>query len=143
MKRAILFPLTIALVIAVFYFTKQPMPFSAIVGTSMNPVLNMEDLITNEQISPSEVEVGDIIIYRIPPPTQTYYKCPPVVAHRVVEIKNITTGLIYRTKGDNNPSEDPWSVRDCDLMGKVDQQIPYLGFPILFLQSSSGEFLPL
>ncbi len=49
MNRAILFFLAIALVGGVFYFIKQPMPFSAIVGTSMNPVLNTGDLITNEE----------------------------------------------------------------------------------------------
>ncbi len=142
-KQAILLFLAIALVITAFYFVKHSMPFSVIVGTSMNPVLNTGDLITNEEISPSEVAVGDIIAYRIPPMLQKYYKCLPVVAHRVIEIKDTTTGLIYRTKGDNNPREDPWSVRDCDLIGKVDQQIPYLGFPILFLQSSSGRLFAL
>ena len=143
MKQAIQLFFTIALIIAVFYFIKRPTPFSAIVGTSMNPVLNTGDLITNEEILPSEVAVGDIIVYRIPPLLQKYYKCLPVVAHRVIEIKDTTTGLIYRTRGDNNPREDPWSVRDCDLIGKVDQQIPYLGFPILFLRSSSGRVFAL
>ena len=138
MQRAILFFLAIALVITGFYFVKHPMPFSVIVGTSMNPVLKMGALITNEEIPPSEVKVGDIIVYRMPPLTQKYYKCLPVIAHRVVEVRDTTAGLIYRTKGDNNSIEDPWSVRDCDLIGKVDQQIPYLGFPILFMQNNSG-----
>ncbi len=142
-QQAILLLLTIVLVITVFYFVKHPISFLAVVGTSMNPVLNTGDLITNEEILPSEVAVGDIIVYRIPPLLQKYYKCLPVVAHRVIEIKDTTTGLIYRTRGDNNPSEDPWSVRDCDLIGRVGQQIPYLGFPILFLQSSSGRVFAL
>ena len=94
-----------------------------------------------EEISPSEIEVGDIIVYSIPPLIQKHYNCPPVVAHRVVEIRDTTTGLYYRTQGDNNPAQDPWSVHHCDLMGKVSQQIPYLGFPLLFLQSRPGLIL--
>ena len=143
MRRATLFLLAIVLIIAAPRFIKQPMPFAPVTGISMTPVFKEGDLITYEKISPSEVEVGDIISYRIPPLTQKYYNSPPVIAHRVVEIKDTTTGLIYRTKGDNNPREDPWSVRDFDLIGKVDQQIPYLGFLILFLQSTPGRIFAL
>ena len=138
MKRAILFILAIVLIIAAPYFIKQPMPFTPITGVSMNPVLREGDLIAYEEVSPSEVEVGDIIVYSIPPLIQKHYNCPPVVAHRVVEIRDTAMGLYYRTKGDNNPAQDPWSVRPYDLIGKVSQRISYLGFLLLFLQSRPG-----
>lgn len=141
MKRAILFFLAIVLIMAAPYFMKRPMPFTLIKGTSMNPVLKEGDLVTYEEISPSEVEVGDIIVYSVPPLIQKHYSCPPIVAHRVVAIRNIATGLYYRTKGDNNPAPDPWSVQHRDVMGKVSQRIPYLGFPLLFLQSRPGLIL--
>ena len=142
--RVMLCFLVIALAVNAFYFIKQPMPFSTIVGASMNPVLNMGDLVTNEKVSPSEVKVGDIIIYRMPAPERERYRSLPLIAHRVVEIKNtMTAGLVYRTKGDNNTAVDPWSVRDYDLVGKVGRQIPYLGFPVLFLQDGSGRVLAL
>ena len=63
MKRGILFLLATALLIAVFYFIKQPMPFVPIAGKSMQPELKIGDLITYEEISPSEVKVGDTVIY--------------------------------------------------------------------------------
>jgi hypothetical protein len=56
----------------------------------------------------------------------------------VVEIRGTTTGLYYRTKGDNNPAQDPWSVGYGDVIGKVSQRISYLGFPLLFLKSLPG-----
>ena len=140
--RLMLCFLAIALAVNVVYSIKQSMSFSTIVGTSMNPVLNMGDLITNEKISPSEVKLGDIIIYRMPTPERERYQSLPLIAHRVIEITNTTAaGLIYRTKGDNNPVVDPWSVRNGDLVGKVGQQIPYFGFPALFLQDSSSRVL--
>lgn len=138
MRRAILFLLAIVLIIAAPRFIKQPMPFAPVTGISMTPVFKEGDLITYEKISPSEVEVGDIIVYSIPPLTQKHSNYPPVVAHRVVEIRDTTMGLHYRTKGDNNPAQDPWSVYPGDIIGKVSQQISYLGFPLLFLQGSPG-----
>lgn len=138
MKRAILFFLAIVLLIVAPYFLKQPMPFLPVAGISMNPVLMEGDLIMYEEVSLSSVEVGDIIVYSIPPLIQKHYNCPPVVTHRVVEVRDTADGLFYRTKGDNNTVQDPWSVRHCDLIGKVNQQISYLGFFFLFLQSRGG-----
>ncbi len=133
--------LAVVLVIAAPHFIKQPIPFAPVTGISMAPVFKEGDLITYEKISPSEVEVGDIIVYSIPPLTQKHYDCPPVVAHRVIGIRDTAMGLHYRTKGDNNPAQDPWSVRHCDVMGKVSQRISYLGFPLLFLKSRPGLIL--
>ncbi len=141
MKRVILFFLGIVLIIAAPYFIKQSMPFTPITGISMNPALKEGDLITYKETLPSGGEVGDMIIYSIPPQIQKHYSCPPVVTHRVIEIRNNAMGLYYRTKGDNNAAQDPWSVRQCDIIGKVNQRIPYLGFPLLFLQSRSGLIL--
>lgn len=137
MKRAILLLLVIVFITVVPHFIKQSMPFAPVTGTSMAPVLKEGDLITYEKISPNDVEVGDIIAYSVPPLTQRYYDCPPVVVHRVVD-RDTNRGLHYRTKGDNNPAQDPWSVRYCDIIGKVSQRISYLGFSILFLKSRPG-----
>lgn len=133
--------LAVALIIAAPHFIKQPMPFAPVTGTSMAPVLREGDLIKYKKASPSELEVGDIIVYRIPPLVQKYSDCPSVVTHRVVEIRGTTAGLYYRTKGDNNPAQDPWSVEYGDVIGKVSQRISYLGFPLLFLKSRSGLIL--
>ena len=141
MKRAILFLLAIVFITVAPHFIKQPMLFAPVMGVSMAPVLKEGDLITYEKISPYDVEVGDIIVYNIPALTQRYYDCSPVVVHRVVEIRDTNRGLHYRTKGDNNPAQDPWSVRHCDIIGKVSQRISYLGFSILFLRSRPGLIL--
>ena len=138
MRRAILFLLAIVLISAAPHFIKQPMPFAPVTGISMTPVFKEGDLIMYEKISPSEVEVGDIIVYNIPLLTQKLYNYPTVVAHRVVGITDTTMGLHYRTKGDNNPVKDPWSIYPRDIIGKVSQRISYLGFPLLFLQGRQG-----
>lgn len=138
MRRAILLSLAVMLVFVAPCFIKQPVPFAPVAGISMSPVLEEGDLILYEDVSPSGVEVGDIVVYSVPSLVQKYYNCPPVVAHRVVEIRDTADGLYYRTRGDSNPAQDPWNVRHCDVMGKVTQRISYLGFLPLFFQSRPG-----
>ena len=138
MKRAILFLLAIMLIYTAPHFFKQPMSIAPVTGVSMTPVFKEGDLITYEKISPSKVEVGDIIVYNIAPLNQKDCDYPQVVAHRVVEIMDTTMGLHYHTKGDNNPTQDPWSVYPRDIIGKVGQRICYLGFPLIFLKGSQG-----
>ena len=110
----------------------------SVTGNSMMPALEEGDLVIFERISANDLEVGDIIIYNIPSMNKRYLDSPQVVAHRMVEIRETTVGLLYRTRGDNNPAQDPWSVRQSDIIGKVSQRISYLGFPLLFLKSPPG-----
>jgi hypothetical protein len=65
-----------------------------------------------------------------------YYNYPPVVSHRVIEVKTVPS-LGFRTKGDNT-GEDPFTIRPMDIRGTVGKQIPYLGLPLLFFQSRQG-----
>jgi len=141
MKRAVLFLLAIVIIIAAPHFIKQQLPFISVTGISMTPVLEEGDLVIYERISPHDIEIGDIIIYNIPSMNQRYFDSPSAVAHRVVEIRETAAGLLYRTMGDNNPARDPWSVRQCDIIGKVSQRISYLGFPFLFFKSRPGLIL--
>ncbi len=111
----------------------------AVFGTSMEPELHAGNVITIGKVSPSDVEVGDIIVYTIPAMVREYYNYPPVVAHRVIKVQiSDIGGVTFRTKGDNT-GEDPFTVRPQDLLGQVSKQIPYLGFPFLFFQSQQGS----
>ena len=108
-----------------------------IFGSSMEPTLQSGTLMMIEPIEPRNVKVGDIIVYNVPSMIREYYNYPPVVAHRVIEIKTNPT-LAFRTQGDNTGSEDPFTIRPMDLRGTVGNQIPYLGLPLLFFQSQQG-----
>lgn len=136
MKKALALMFLIAAVIAGFLSLRGTMPFMPVFGTSMEPELHTGNLILIEEISPSEVKEGDIIVFSIPAAVREYYNYPPVIAHRVIRV--ITEpALAFRTKGDNT-GEDPFTVRAQDIKGQVGQQIPYLGFAFLFLQSKYG-----
>ncbi|MFC1940822.1 signal peptidase I [Chloroflexota bacterium] len=136
MKKTLALIFIIASCAVGFLSLRGTMPFLPVFGTSMEPELHAGDMILIEYIDPTEVKVGDIIIYTIPQAVREHYNYPAVIAHRV---KTVITepALVFRTKGDNT-GEDPFSVRPQDLRGKVGNQIPYLGFPLLFFQSRQG-----
>ena len=138
MKRALALALIIATVIVGFLSIRGAMPFMAIFGTSMEPEYEPGDLILIEEVSPSDIKEGDVIVYTVPPMVREAYNYPLVVAHRVVRVATTERGVTFRTQGDNAGGEDPFMVRAEDLKGQVSQRIPYLGFPLLFMQSSYG-----
>jgi signal peptidase I len=136
MKRALGLILIIVACVAGFLSIRGVMPFMPVFGTSMEPELHAGNLILIEEISPSDVKVGDIIVFTIPAMVREHYNYPVVIAHRVIKV-DTEPGLAFRTKGDNT-GEDPFTVRAQDLKGKAGQQIPYLGLLLLFFQSQQG-----
>jgi len=136
-KRAITLATVVAICLAAFLAIRGVMPFMPVFGTSMEPELHAGNLILIKQMEPEEVEAGDIIVYSVPAAIQDFYNYPPIVAHRVIEVRDTQYGVAWRTKGDN-AGEDPFTVRAQDLRGTVSSQIPFLGFPFLYLQSRQG-----
>ncbi|TET68443.1 MAG: signal peptidase I [Dehalococcoidia bacterium] len=136
-KRALTLVFIVAVCLIGFMAVRGVMPFMPVFGTSMEPELHAGNLIVIEEKAAADVKVGDIIVYNVPSAIRDYYNYPPVVAHRVIEVRDTEFGIAWRTKGDN-AGEDPFTVRANDLRGTVSQQIPFLGFPFLFLQSQQG-----
>jgi len=136
-KRALTLVAVVVICLLAFMAVRGVMPFMPVFGTSMEPELHAGNLIIIEGKDPAEVDVGDIIVFNVPKSIQDFYNYPPVVAHRVIEKRDTEFGIAWRTKGDN-AGEDPFTIRANDLRGTVNQQIPALGFPLLFLQSQQG-----
>ncbi|MFC2001804.1 signal peptidase I [Chloroflexota bacterium] len=136
MKRALGLIFLIAACLAGVLSVRGAMPFMPIFGSSMEPTLQSGALMMIEPVDGEDVKVGDIIVYNVPASIRDYYNYPPVVAHRVVEVKTKPI-LGFRTKGDNT-GEDPFTIRPKDLRGTVGNQIPHLGIPLLFFQSQQG-----
>ena len=80
-------------------------------------------------VEKDELKPGDVIVYDIEG------QSTPIV-HRIVEINE--DGKIV-TKGDHNPSHDPWIP--TRIHGKVVAVIPFLGWPKLILTTTLGGLL--
>lgn len=100
----------------------------AIVSNSMQPVYSRGAMVVVERVSdPIDIEVGDIVQYQSDGKT---------ITHRVVAIDAASDGTgkrVFTTKGDNSPSRDP-VVSGNQIGGVVKAQIPYIGYPTIWLR---------
>lgn len=101
---------------------------------SMYPEIESGDLIIVRQIDPAAVKVGDVISFFDPAGNGT-----SVVTHRVIEIVTEDGVTKWRTRGDNNNTEDRELVPMENLVGVwEDTRIAGAGNVAMFLQSTPG-----
>jgi len=104
-------------------FTYQP---QVIMSNSMHPVFSRGSMVIVKKVDPMDVKVGDIVQYKAPGHTTT---------HRVIKIDFAEDGSgkrVYTTQGDNSPSPDPL-VQGKQIVGVIRAQIPYVGYPTVWL----------
>lgn len=96
-----------------------------IAGQSMEPTYQLGDVVITWK---QPVEVGDIILYRVP---EGMAGAGNPVIHRVVG----GHGHGWKTQGDNVPLPDPWRPADADILGVAQFQIPLDASVIALLRS--------
>jgi len=129
----------LALNAALREMTGTSSPLAVVRGRSMYPLLREGDVIFLEKKAPSEIEVGDVIVYRS--------LKGGLIVHRVIRVINADGTYYFQTKGDNNSLDDRFlneydmgiGVREDRVVGvaaKVGEsvvKIPYLGSLSLWL----------
>lgn len=116
----------VIIVILAIWFALGVFPIKpiAIATGSMAPQINIGDIAIIKKCSPNDIEVGDIIEYKMPDFT---------VVHRIVEIKQENGRYYFATKGDSNDSRDKNLVTEDQLIGKCLFKIRYLGYPAIWI----------
>jgi len=106
-------------------------PIASITSSSMWPALKKGDIVFIKNVDKSELEIGDIVIYR---------NEKGFTIHRITELNEET----LRTKGDaNNVSDRP--IKYEEVVGKAVEwnnkpfRIPYFG-KISIWRSGTGNF---
>lgn len=94
--------------------------------SSMYPVIIPGSLLLIKPSPPQSIAVGEIIEFHAPWANGTLY------AHEVVRIYDRNGTVYFRTRGVNNPVDDPGLVPGSDLVGIVEYHIPYLGYPVIY-----------
>jgi len=115
-------------------------PVAVVQGNSMYPKLQNGELVFFTAPR-GPIANGTIIVFIQSasgvPSLDSFLK--PVVIHRVVGIGQEPNGVTYyQTKGDNNLSPDPFVTDSTNVLGVPAVTIPYVGLPILFLQTPYG-----
>jgi signal peptidase len=100
---------------------------------SMYPVIHSGDLIFCKTAEADQIEQGDVICFFDPAGNGT-----TIVTHRVTEVVEENGELSFRTKGDNNNTEDRLPVPAESLVGIYQGRLGGAGRVALFMQTPTG-----
>ena len=103
-------------------------PFIVLSG-SMESEIFPGDLAIVKDIGTEELKVNDVIAFRSE---------DIVVTHRIVEIKNENGAIKYKTKGDNNNSQDVGDILPEQVEGLYKFKISKMGNLAMFMQTPTG-----
>jgi signal peptidase len=100
----------------------------------MEPSAHPGDLYLTRLVSASTLQVGDIIAINNQI-TGTYY------SHRINEMREMNGALRIITKGDANesPDRDPFMVSPASEVSKAIKVIPYIGRPMVYMNTVQGR----
>ncbi|MCI8470078.1 MAG: signal peptidase I [Clostridia bacterium] len=98
-----------------------------IVSGSMEPTIRKQDAIFVKEVPEEEIQVNDIISFTTQEETN--------VTHRIVEIIEENGIKKYRTKGDNNRTEDKEKITYNQIEGKYQFKINQFGIVTQILKS--------
>lgn len=105
-------------------------PFIVLTG-SMEPTIKAGDLVIVKEVELQELKQGDIIAFR-------HTKEDVVLIHRIVRKDTKDGKTILKTKGDNNKTEDEFSVEYKDVEGIYVIRFNQLGTIAMFIRSTQG-----
>ena len=95
-----------------------------IISGSMEPNLNIGDIVLIKQTNEEQIKVNDIISYR---------EGQNVITHRVIEITQEDKKKKYITKGDVNLKKDEGYITDDEILAIYKYRIAYIGYPSIWL----------
>lgn len=98
-----------------------------IISGSMEPAIQVNDVVLIKEVPQSEINKGDII---------SFNSAGEIITHRIINIEISNSGeLLYTTQGDANNIEDDAKIIFTDIEGKYIGKIPKIGKIILALKS--------
>jgi signal peptidase len=98
-----------------------------IASGSMRPALDVGDVSIVIPVSPSHIQVGDII---------QYWKEGEMTLHRVVDIQQTEGANLFITKGDDNPIPDSDPVFPAQIKGKLIFSLPKIGWISIYIKTA-------
>ena len=132
--------LVINCILIVKSFTSEEVPSVAgtlpliVLTDSMYPQIQSGDLIICHTAEPEEVEENDVIAFFDPAGNGS-----TIVTHRVIEVTELNGKIAWRTKGDNNNTEDRLLVTADKLVAVYEgTRLAGFGNVALFRQTTPG-----
>lgn len=110
-------------------------PYSVLSG-SMQSAYPTGSLLYVKNVKPETLKVGDVITFKMAGST--------VCTHRIIELvqdKNDSDIIRFRTKGDENNSADGGLVEYDEVIGKATFSIPLLGYLVTYISVPPGKYI--
>ena len=101
-----------------------------IVSESMEPTIEVNDLIVIEKCLEKEIQEKDVITFE--------RQDGSIVTHRIIKIEKENGENVYTTKGDNNDIEDFETIKHSQIYGKYLFKINGMGKFAEKLQENNG-----
>jgi signal peptidase len=89
---------------------------------SMEPTIHTGSFACTVPVKTSEIKTGNVIAFVDP------VNAKLTIVHRVVKVTALDKQIEFKTKGDNNNSQDLWIVPPPLVRGKFIFALPYLGY---------------
>ena len=99
----------------------------SVASGSMEPTLQIGDLIITKEKEQKDIKVGDIISFKEDNNT---------ITHRVIKVISQNGEILYQTKGDNNNVSDEKNIKYEDVEGVYVNRIPKLGKVYIYIQKT-------
>ena len=106
-----------------------------VLSGSMEPAYMTGSIIYVTEKEADTLNAGDVITFRLDANT--------IATHRISQVTEKDGVLAFRTKGDANKIEDAALVTESQLIGTPIFTIPYLGYLVSYVQSTSGRYATL
>lgn len=110
-----------------------------VVTESMEPEINVNDMVISKIFDIDDVKVGDIITFKA---DIDYNGTEEIVTHYIYSIDTSSDEAVIRTNRHFEDGEtvtpDTWLIQESDVIGTYKTHVPYVGFVIGFITSVYG-----
>lgn len=122
--------------------------FVPVLSNSMAPDMPVGSMAIALPVAREAVQEGDVVIFTAPlgPDRRVIHRVINVVVGEEADtIVDYSPNKLYmETKGDNNPSADPWIVTiSDDQLWRQSSVVQYLGWPAIWLNNPQTRFVAL
>ena len=98
----------------------------SIISGSMEPTININDIVIVKKTNPNDIKVNDIITFKVE---------NEIITHRVIDIEIIDNKTVYTTKGDKNNVTDIEKITDTQIEGKCIAKVSKIGKILTLLKN--------